>query len=118
MNQPRSRAGLRLLALALALLAAVLVVAACAPAVPAVAPTASVASAPTQVSAPTAAPAAQATQPAANPSSAVTSAVGSDKQWSQDPAPSVAKNPAAANTRHYQGDPNAPVVMIEASDFQ
>jgi hypothetical protein len=118
MNRPRSRAGLRLLALALALCAAVLVIVACAPAVPSVAPAASVASAPTQVSASTEAPAVQATQPAANPSSAAASAVGSDKQWSQDPAPSLTKNPAAANTRHYQGDPNAPVVIIEASDFQ
>jgi hypothetical protein len=112
MNQLRSRAGLRLMALVLALLAAALVVAACAPATPSVAPTASAVSAPTQAAAP------QATQPAAAPLTAAAVAVGSDKQWSQDPAPSLSKNPAAANTRHYQGDPNAPVVLIEASDFQ
>jgi hypothetical protein len=112
MNQLRSRAGLRLLALVLALLAAALVIAACAPAAPSVAPTASVANAPTQ------AVAAQATQPAATPPTAAAVAVGSDTQWSQDPAPSLAKSPAAANTRHFQGDPNAPVVLIETSDFQ
>jgi hypothetical protein len=74
--------------------------------------------APTQAPAQATAPQAvapQATQPAANPS---TAAVGSDKQWSQDAGPSLSKSPAAANTRHFQGDPNAPVVMIEASDFQ
>jgi|WetSurMetagenome_2_1015567.scaffolds.fasta_scaffold45970_4 hypothetical protein len=112
MNQLRSRAGLRLLALALALCAAALVIAACAPAAPTVAPTASVASAPTQAAAP------QATQPAATTPTAAVGAVGADKQWSQDPAPSLSKSPAAANTRHFQGDPNAPVVLIEASDFQ
>jgi hypothetical protein len=112
MKTYRSDNRARLVGLPLLLLIMALVGAACAPTAPAPALP------PASPSAPTAAPAAPATQPAASPSSTVTSAVGSDKQWSQDPAPSVAKNPAAANTRHYQGDPNAPVVIIEASDFQ
>jgi len=78
--------------------------------------------APTQAPAPTQAAAPQtvaptATQPAAN-APAAGAAIGSDKQWSQDPAPSLSKSPAAAKVRHYQGDPNAPVVLIEVSDFQ
>jgi hypothetical protein len=114
------RSLLRLLLVCAVLVLAAALIAACgaqpAPAAPTQAP------APTQATAPQAvAPQAvipQATQPVANPSTAAAAAVGSDKQWSQDPAPSLSKNPAAANTHHYQGDPNAPVVLIEASDFQ
>lgn len=36
----------------------------------------------------------------------------------QDAGPSLAKSPAAASTRHFKGNPDAPVVVIEISDFQ
>ncbi len=106
------RSPLRLLLVGAVLVLAAVVSAACgakpAPVTPTQAPV------PTQAVAPQAV-APQATQPAANPP---TAAVGADKQWSQDPAPSLSKNPAVANTRHFQGDPNAPVVLVEISDFQ
>jgi len=109
------RSLLKVLLIGAVLALALVVSAACgaqpAPAAPTQAPT------PTQATAPQAV-APQATQPAANPPTAAASAVGSDKQWSQDPASTVAKSPAATTARHYQGDPNAPVVLVEISDFQ
>jgi protein-disulfide isomerase len=99
---------LRLLGLSLLLLVVAMGGAACAPAAPAKAVPSVSPGAPTQAAVP------QATQPAAvSPTGSAPA-----QQDSQDPAPSLSKSPAAANTRHYQGDPNAPVVMIEASDFQ
>jgi hypothetical protein len=107
MNQLRSRTRLRLFASALVLLIVALVGAACgSKATPA---------APTQAPAPTQAAAPQATQPAAGQPTVAPAPV---QQESQDAGPSLSKNPAAAIARHYQGDPNAPVVLIEISDFQ
>jgi hypothetical protein len=37
---------------------------------------------------------------------------------SQEVGASGAKSPAAASVKHWQGDPNAPVVMVEISDYQ
>jgi protein-disulfide isomerase len=109
MEKNPMRSFFRLLLVAAALVLALVVGAACgskpAPAAPTQAPVSAQATAPQAV-------APQATQPAANPPTA------SVQQDSQDAGPSLAKNPAAANTRHYQGDPNAPVVLIEISDFQ
>jgi hypothetical protein len=114
------RSLLRLILVGAVLVLAAVVSAACGAKPAPVAPTQ--APAPTQATVPQAvtpqAVAPQATQPAANPSTTAAAAVGSDKQWSQDPAPSLSKNPAVANTRHFQGDPNAPVVLVEISDFQ
>jgi protein-disulfide isomerase len=100
---------LRSLGLGLTLLVLMAIGAACAAPQPSSSP-----SAPTQAGAPTQAAAPQATQPAVvSPTGAAPA-----QQDSQDPGPSLTKSPAAANTRHFQGDPNAPVVVIEVSDFQ
>jgi protein-disulfide isomerase len=94
MNQLRSRAGLRLLALALALCAAVLVSAACAPAAPTVAPTAA-----------PIAPATSAPEP--------TAASGSEPVAKVDVPVGV-----DADGNFYRGDPKAAVKLTEYSDFQ
>ena len=60
----------------------------------------------------TAAP--QATQPAASQPAVAAPAA----QDSQEPGASLAINPAAADTRHFKGNPNASIVLIEISDFQ
>ena len=98
MNQLRSRAGLRLLALVLALLAVALVIAACAPAAPTAAPAAAepVASAAPAPSAPVPT-AATSSEPAAK----VDVPVGVD-----------------ADGNFYRGDPKAAVKLVEYSDFQ
>ena len=102
-HQSLPRAWLRLIGLVLALLVTALIGAACAPAT---------LPAPTATSAPTLVIA----QPPATTRPAATLAPIS--QTSQEAGPSLAKSPAAAKTHHYQGDPNAPVVLIEISDFQ
>jgi hypothetical protein len=43
---------------------------------------------------------------------------GTVEPGSQEPGPSANLNPAAKFTTHFKGDPNAPVVIIEISDFQ
>ena len=105
MNQLRSRVRLRHLALGLALCAVAWAGAACAPTT--VTPAAT--TAPTVAATLTSAPAAAAADMAA---------IGSDKAYSQDPAPSIAVSPAAGKVRHFMGDPNASVVLVEISDFQ
>jgi|GEM_PF-1818764 len=84
------------------LMLALMVCAACAPA-----------SAPATQTPTTAPPA---TQPAA--SQPTVGATSPQQQSSQDPGPSISKSPAAAETRHWKGNPDAPVVLIEISDFQ
>lgn len=112
MELSRPGVRLRLIGLALALCTVAGVGAACAPATVTPAATAAATTAPTQ----TTAPAASATQPtAAQP---VEAAVISDKEYSQDPAPSAAVSPASSKVRHFMGDANAPVVIVEISDFQ
>ena len=96
---------LRLIGLGLALCAVAWAGAACAPTT--VVPAAT--TAPTVAATLTSAPAA---------ASADMAAIGSDKAYSQDPAPSVAVSPAAEKVRHFMGDPNATVVLVEISDFQ
>ncbi len=98
MHLPRLRAQAGLLGLAL--LTVTLIGAACAPAAPSPGGT------PTQ----------PVTPAAVGP--VRTGAGTSAPQVSQDPGPSAAKSPAAAKTHHYKGDPNAPIVVIEISDFQ
>lgn len=63
----------------------------------------------------TSTPAEVATQP---PATEVTASQSDAALGSQEAGASVAKNPLAASTRHYKGDPNAPIVVIEISDFQ
>jgi hypothetical protein len=107
MEDNSMRSHLKLLVIGLLLVLVVAVGAACgSKATPA---------APTQAPAPTQAAAPQATQPAAGQPTVAPAPV---QQESQDAGPSLSKNPAAAIARHYQGDPNAPVVLIEISDFQ
>jgi protein-disulfide isomerase len=100
MNQLRSRAGLRLLVLILALLAAAFVIAACAPAAPTAAPAA--ATAPPVVAAPT-----QASAPAP------TAATGGEAVAKADIPVGV-----DADGNFYRGNPKAAVKLVEYSDFQ
>lgn len=92
---------LRLIGLGLALCTVAWASAACAP----TANTPPATTAPTQVSTPTA-------------DLTANTAVGSDKAYSQDPGASTAVSPAAGKARHFMGDPKAPVVLVEISDFQ
>jgi len=99
-HQPRPRVRPRLIGLALALIAVAWIGAACAPATPALpaatsAPTAAVASPSTPTSAPVANP------PATSAANLVDVPVGVD-----------------ADGNFYRGDPNAPVKLVEFSDFQ
>ena len=61
-----------------------------------------------------------ATQPApqATTGTGPSAPAGTAEPGSQEPGASAALNPAAKYTTHYKGDPNAPVVLIEVSDFQ
>ena len=95
MNQLRSRAGLRLLALVLTLLAAALAIAACAPAAPTAAP------------APSAAPAAPATTAPVQTAAPQAPAGKLDLPVGVD-----------ADGNFYRGDPKAAVKLVEYSDFQ
>ena len=99
MNQLRSRAGLRLLALAVALLVVALVGVACAPAAPA-APAATAAPAPSPASAPATTAPVQTAAPQA-PAGKLDLPVGVD-----------------ADGNFYRGDPKAAVKLVEYSDFQ
>ncbi|MCX6032381.1 MAG: hypothetical protein NT169_24200 [Chloroflexi bacterium] len=101
---PRPRVWLRLIGLTLALFVIALIGAACIPAtLPAPAATSAPAPAVAKPPAATAGP---------------TASLAPVQQGSQEAGPSLAKSPAAAKTHHYQGDPNATVVLIEISDFQ
>ena len=110
MTKTQSRA--RLTSLAAALLVIAVMVTACgAPSAPA--------GTPQPATAP--APGAQATSPAATqpaPGSGPTAPLATADPGSQEPGASANLNPAARFTTHYKGDPNAPVVIIEVSDFQ
>ena len=100
MNQLRSRAGLRLLALAVALLVVALVGVACAPAAPA-------APAATAAPAPSAAPAAPATTAPVQTAAPQAPAGKFDLPVGVD-----------ADGNFYRGDPKAAVKLVEYSDFQ
>lgn len=103
MKLPPIRPGLAALGLALLLVGAL--AAACAPT-------------PSETPAPAAATAAP-SEPAAAATASQNGGSRADIAFgSQDAGPSLAKNPAAASTRHYKGNPDAPVVVIEISDFQ
>lgn len=61
-----------------------------------------------------------ATQPApqATTEAGPAAPAGTAEPGSQEPGASAALNPAAEFTRHWKGDPNAKVVIVEISDFQ